>query len=68
MNHVHPGFVNTDMTGHKLKGAATIDRGAESAVFSALLPPATPVRGAYIWDECTVVDWVNGPTPGPIWP
>ena len=61
VNHVHPGYVDTDMTSHK--GPLTIDRGAESAVFSALLPPATPIRGAYIWHDCSVVDWVNGPTP-----
>jgi len=61
VNHVHPGYVDTDMTSHK--GPLTIDRGAESAVFGALLPPGTEVRGAYIWHDCQLVDWVNGPTP-----
>jgi len=61
VNHVHPGYVDTDMTSHR--GPLTIDRGAESAVFAALLPADTPVRGAYIWHDCQIVDWVNGPTP-----
>jgi len=61
INHVHPGYVDTDMTSHK--GVLTIDRGAESGVFAALLPPGTDVRGAYIWHDCQIVDWVNGPLP-----
>jgi len=61
VNHVHPGYVDTDMTSHK--GPLTIDRGAESAIFASLLPPGTEVRGAYIWHDCQIVDWVNGPTP-----
>jgi len=61
VNHVHPGYVDTDMTSHK--GPLTIDRGAESAIFASLLPSSTEVRGAYIWHDCQIVDWVNGPTP-----
>ena len=61
VNHVHPGYVDTDMTSHK--GPLTIDRGAESSVFAALLPPRTEVRGDYIWHDCQVLDWVNGPLP-----
>jgi len=61
VNHVHPGYVDTDMTSHK--GPLTIDRGAESGVFAALLPPGTPIKGAYIWHDCQIVDWVNGPMP-----
>jgi len=38
-------------------------RGADSGVFAALLPPGTVVRGEYIWHDCQVVDWVNGPMP-----
>jgi len=63
VNHVHPGYVDTDMTSHK--GPLSIDRGAESAIFASLLPPQTRVRGAYIWHDCQLVDWVNGPTPIP---
>jgi len=61
INHVHPGYVDTDMTSHK--GVLSIDRGSESGVFAALLPPNTDIRGAYIWHDCQIVDWVNGPTP-----
>jgi len=61
INHVHPGYVDTDMTSHK--GILSIDRGAESGVFASLLPPNTDIRGAYIWHDCQIVDWVNGPTP-----
>lgn len=61
VNHVHPGYVDTDMTSHK--GPTTIDRGAESSVYAALLPPKTEVRGAYLWHDCQQVDWVNGPLP-----
>ena len=38
-------------------------RGSESGVFAAMLPPGTDVKGAYIWHDCQIVDWVNGPTP-----
>ena len=38
-------------------------RGAESGVFAALLPPGTAVRGEYIWDDCSTLDWVEGPLP-----
>jgi len=61
VNHVHPGYVDTDMTSHK--GPLTIDRGAQSTVYAALLPPSTPIRGAYIWHDNQIVDWVSGPTP-----
>jgi len=62
VNHVHPGYVDTDMTSHK--GHLTVDQGAQSAVFAALLPPGTDIRGAYIWHDCQTVDWVSGPLPG----
>ena len=61
VNHVHPGYVDTDMTSHK--GPLTIDRGAESSVYAALLPAKSTVRGAYLWHDCQEVDWVNGPLP-----
>merc|ERR1712002_1088837 len=61
VNHVHPGYVDTDMSSHK--GHVTIDRGAESAIYAALLPSNTEVRGKYIWHDCQEVDWVNGPKP-----
>merc|ERR1712106_679139 len=64
VNHVHPGYVDTDMTSHK--GSLSIDRGAMSAVFAATLLPDTKTRGAYLWHDCQEVDWVNGPLPAQV--
>ncbi|XP_064097027.1 carbonyl reductase [NADPH] 3-like isoform X2 [Macrobrachium nipponense] len=61
VNSCHPGYVDTDMTAHK--GPLTIEQGAVSPSYLALLPPDTDLRGAYIWYDKQVVDWVNGPTP-----
>ena len=52
------------MTSHK--GPLTIDQGAESSIYAALLPPGTPVRGEYIWKDCAILDWVNGPLPSSV--
>lgn len=64
VNHVHPGYVDTDMTSHK--GHLTIDQGADAATWLALLPPnnSSNPKGAYVWHDRTIVDWVNGPDPG----
>ena len=40
-------------------------RGAESAVFAALLPAKTEIRGEFLWHDCQTVDWVRGPLPYP---
>jgi carbonyl reductase 1 len=61
INHVHPGYVDTDMTSHK--GPLTPDQGAKSSLFAASLPPNTDVKGQYIWSNCAILDWVNGPAP-----
>jgi len=61
LNHVHPGWVDTDMTKHR--GQLSTDRGAQSATYAALLPPNTPLRGAYLWHDCQEVDWIKGPLP-----
>ena len=61
VNHVHPGYVDTDMTRHS--GPLTIEEGAKSSLYCALLPPGTDIKGKYIWSDCQIVDWVNGPTP-----
>merc|ERR1712179_607397 len=61
VNHVHPGYVDTDMSSHK--GEKAPEEGAVSSIFASLLPPETDVRGAYIWHDCQIVDWVNGPKP-----
>ncbi|KAG4076173.1 hypothetical protein HA402_014722 [Bradysia odoriphaga] len=64
VNHVHPGYVDTDMTSHK--GHLTIDQGADAPSWLALLPPNTPSnpKGAYVWHDRRIIDWVNGPDPG----
>ncbi|TRY78303.1 hypothetical protein TCAL_01717 [Tigriopus californicus] len=58
VNHVHPGYVDTDMTSHK--GPLTIDEGARSSLFAAMLPANTEVKGQYIWEDCKILDWVKG--------
>ena len=62
LNHVHPGYVDTDMTSHK--GPLTIEQGAKSSLHCALLPPNTEIKGKYLWHDCQIIDWVNGPRPG----
>ena len=61
VNHVHPGYVDTDMTSHK--GPLTIEDGAKSSLYCAFLPPNTDIKGKYFWYDCKMVDWVNGPRP-----
>ena len=61
INYVHPGWVDTDMTSHK--GPKSPDQGAVSSLYAALLPAKTEIRGAYIWHDCQLVDWANGPLP-----
>jgi len=61
LNHVHPGYVDTDMSSHK--GPLSPDEGAASSLYVALLPPGTDVTGKYFWYDCQEVDWVNGPAP-----
>lgn len=61
INHVHPGWVSTDMSSHM--GPLTPEEGAKSALFAALLPPGSEIQGQYIWKDCSVLDWVNGPEP-----
>lgn len=56
VNPVHPGYVDTDMSSHK--GPLTIDEGARSAVFAALLPPdVKEPRGQFVWYDTTIVNW-----------
>ena len=61
VNHVHPGYVDTDMTSHK--GPLTIEEGAKSSIYCALLTANTDIKGKYLWYDCQIVDWVNGPRP-----
>ena len=61
VNHVHPGYVPTFLTGYK--GNMTIEQGAAPGVFAALLPPHTLIKGKYIWKDFSIVDWAKGPAP-----
>jgi len=62
VNHVHPGYVDTDMTSHR--GPMTVEDGAKAIVWAALLPPnVEKPRGDYIWHDKQILDWVNGPLP-----
>jgi len=63
INHVHPGFVDTDMTTHK--GHLTVTQGAAPIVWAATLPDDSDVKGQYIWKDGTVIDWVATPLPEP---
>ena len=57
INHVHPGYVDTDMTSHK--GTSSVQDGARSTIFAALLPD-NKIKGQFIWEDCSIKDWVNG--------
>ncbi|BET02280.1 KR domain [Nesidiocoris tenuis] len=62
INHVHPGYVDTDMTSHK--GPLTVEQGADAATYLALLPPEIQSpKGDYVWYTREIVDWVKGPIP-----
>lgn len=57
VNHLSPGYVDTDMSSHM--GPLSIDEGAMASIYAATLPPNTQVRGKYIWEDCTIKDWVK---------
>jgi len=62
INHVHPGYVDTDMTSHK--GHLTPEQGAFAPLKLALSPPNSGVTGRYFWYTGEEIDWVQGPIPG----
>ncbi len=55
VNHVHPGFIKSDMSRHQ--GLLTPEEGAKSSIFAAMLPPHTDIRGKFIWEDCSIMDW-----------
>ena len=55
INHVHPGFVSSDMSSYK--GHFSIEEGSKPIVYAATLPTKTSVRGQFIWYDCTTVEW-----------
>ncbi|KAK3099315.1 hypothetical protein FSP39_002537 [Pinctada imbricata] len=56
INSCCPGYVDTDMTSHK--GPKTIDQGADTPLFLALLPPSNPKnpKGCFLSDR-KVKNW-----------
>ncbi|KAK7065896.1 hypothetical protein SK128_027670 [Halocaridina rubra] len=63
-NCCHPGFIKTDLTSHL--GTMTLQQGTVCPTYLALLPKdAKEPRGAYLWYDKQIVDWVNGPAPAP---
>ncbi|XP_055353646.1 carbonyl reductase [NADPH] 3-like [Paramacrobiotus metropolitanus] len=58
VNAIHPGYVDTDLTSHK--GSRTIDEGAVSSIYAALLPEKTDIRGQYVSCNSQVEDWRKG--------
>jgi carbonyl reductase 1 len=61
INHLHPGYVDTDMTSHT--GPLTPEQGAVAASWLALLPVGEQLKGAFVWHDKTVIDWVSGTFP-----
>ncbi|GJQ79311.1 hypothetical protein Trydic_g16178 [Trypoxylus dichotomus] len=59
VNSVHPGYVDTDMTGHK--GTLTIEEGAAAPLYLALEPHG--LKGQYVWRDGSVVDWLSSTVP-----
>lgn len=58
INSVHPGWVRTDMTGNK--GHKSSEQGAAAPLWLAL---EANLKGKYVWDDCSVVDWCAKSTP-----
>jgi len=55
VNACCPGYVDTDMTSHK--GPKTIDEGADTLVYLAMLPPkATSPKGQFV-AERKIINW-----------
>lgn len=63
VNAVHPGYINSDMT--MGKGHLSIEEGAAAPSWLALLPENVEgPKGAYVWHDKQIIDWVNGPMAG----
>lgn len=62
VNSAHPGYVDTDMSGHL--GDLSPDQAAVAASWLATLPPnVEEPRGGYVWFTKQIVDWIHGPMP-----
>ncbi|KAJ2949636.1 hypothetical protein O0L34_g15561 [Tuta absoluta] len=56
VNSIHPGFVQTDMTGNK--GQLTMDESAQAPVYLALDVDQS-VKGGYFWFDKTQKNWAD---------
>lgn len=56
INACCPGYVDTDMSSHK--GHLTIDQGAETPVYLALLPENTNIKGEFLAEQ-KIMDWTD---------
>lgn len=64
VNACHPGDVKTRMSSYS--GYFTPEQGAIIPVALTMIPDYRyEPGGRYIWCDGTIVDWVNGPVPGP---
>jgi len=66
VNSVTPGWVRSDMTGHK--GFFSPTEGAVAPTWAALLPPSCgssdpPIKGAFIWHDMKLIDWKSPSIP-----
>jgi len=62
VNSVHPGYIQTDMTGNT--GPLKTEEGAVAPTWLALLPKdVEEPRGGYVWLNKQIVDWIHGPLP-----
>jgi len=57
INHVHPGYVATDMSSHK--GYISVEEGAKPIVMAATLPPQSKIKGEYIWEDGSITSWIE---------
>lgn len=57
INAVCPGYVDTEMTSHK--GHLTIDQGAETSLYLALLPDNIKSPRGELVAEKTIIKWFD---------
>lgn len=62
INSVHPGYVDTEMT--RNAGHLTVEQGAETPVYLALLPEEEKkLKGAYVWCDKEIINWTSSAAP-----
>lgn len=61
INHVHPGYVATDLNDYR--GILTVEEGAVAPLYAALNQDGW--KGQFVWRDCTLVDWFGPELPAP---